>query len=102
MRSAPVGAMKGRPRGHAAQRDELQGLRLASKFDDGFIPIDLRLAAPGVGLRHADLAPGKPEFELALADILADGVFGNLRTGAFLAQPTEDAMDGMALFARGH
>jgi hypothetical protein len=100
LRGSLISAMKGGTRSHTAQGDELQGHHLASQLDRGFIPIDLRLTAPGVGLRHTDFALRQPEFVLAVADIPADGAFGNLKIGMFVTQPTEDAMGGVALFAR--
>ncbi|MFZ3264620.1 MAG: hypothetical protein WA172_11525 [Terriglobales bacterium] len=72
-----VGAVKRRSTGHAAHREHLQFHPLASQVRISFVPIDLRLPAPAITLRYADLVHGHPQHDLSIVHILANRPFSD-------------------------
>jgi hypothetical protein len=92
--------MKGAPAGHTPTGEDVRFLLLLSEQDPGFIPIDLRLLSPLIGLRNVDFTTPQTHLLFALAHIPADTRFSDL-VAQFLVNPYIYAMCGVTLFAWG-
>ena len=95
-----IGAVKRRPAGHRAHREDLHLGPLIAEIDPGFIPVDLRLLSPTVALRHERLAPVQPHLAFALAHVVAHRQLSDRGVGEFPQDPAMDAPRGVALLAR--
>src|SRR5712691_7398156 len=93
--------MKCRTTGHAAHRKHLDPDSLAVQVDVRFVPIHLRLVAPGVLLRHEGLGyDAQPQRSLALPHVPTYRRLGDRRARPLTGNPHPDAMRRMALLAR--
>src|SRR3954465_3241707 len=73
--------MKSGSAGHAAHGKDLQLRSLTRQICIGFIPIDLRLQAPRVTLRHKCLVNDQAKRALSFLDIKPDRAFAHLVFG---------------------
>jgi hypothetical protein len=86
--------------GHAPEREHLQRQLLAVHLRHCLIPVDLRLLAPGVLLRDAQLwASAQSQAPLCLAHVAAHRRLRNGMRGLFLSHPHPDAVRRMPLLA---
>src|SRR6266540_1153745 len=99
LRRSLIGAMKSSSTGHTATGEDLRFLPLLSEQDPGFVPINLGLLSPLIGLRNVDFTTPQSHLLFALAHIPADSRFGDL-VALFPVNPDIDAMCGVPLFAR--
>src|SRR5688500_13109199 len=67
-----IGPMKCSAAGHASHAEHLNGLPFTSEIDARFVPIDLSLLTPGVGLRNECFVDNKSHLALSPPHISSD------------------------------
>jgi hypothetical protein len=88
-----------RPRERRAHHEQMHRRRDARELNHGLAPIDLRLHARGMDLRHEHIADRPTQLPLALTHVLPHGHLGDI--GAMLVdQPPPDPLRRVALLAR--
>jgi hypothetical protein len=100
LRRVQVGPVERRAAGHRAHREDLHPGPLAAKVGPGLIPIDLRLLAQAIALRHEGLAPHQAHRPLALPHVVAHRRLGHRSARKLLQQPPIQAPRRMPLLAR--
>ncbi len=101
LRRVQVGAVERRPAGHRPHREHLHPGPFAAEVRPGLVPVDLRLLAPAVALRHEGLAQDQPHLALARPDMVAHRQLRDCSVRKLPQDPPVDATRRVPLLARG-